>query len=197
MVEPPLETLLKEIRACRHCEAHLPLGPRPVLIANPKARILIAGQAPGKAVHQTGIPWNDISGRRLRQFLEIDEHTFYHSDKIAIIPMGFCYPGTGPSGDNPPRPECRQLWHARLFTLLPHLELRIVIGQYAQNYHLAGRTRKTLTDTVAAWREFAPEIYPMPHPSPRNQMWFRRNPWFAEELLPSLKARIREILASP
>lgn len=197
MAEPPLETLLKEIRACRHCEAHLPLGPRPVLIANLKARILIAGQAPGKAVHQTGIPWNDISGRRLRQFLEIDEHTFYHSDKIAIIPMGFCYPGTGPSGDNPPRPECQQLWHARLFTLLPHLELRIVIGQYAHRYHLGKRTRKTLTDTVAAWREFAPEIYPIPHPSPRNQMWFRRNPWFAEELLPSLKARVREILASP
>lgn len=197
MAEPPLETLLKEIRACRHCEAHLPLGPRPVLIANPKARILIAGQAPGKAVHQTGIPWNDISGRRLRQFLEIDEHTFYHSDKIAIIPMGFCYPGTGPSGDNPPRPECQQLWHGRLFTLLPHLELRIVIGQYAHRYHLGKRTRKTLTDTVAAWREFAPEIYPIPHPSPRNQMWFRRNPWFAEELLPSLQARVREILASP
>ena len=190
-----LPDLLHEIRACRACEPELPLGARPVLIADARARILVAGQAPGTRVHATGIPWNDASGQRLRAWLGLAPEVFYDPARLAIVPMGFCYPGTGKSGDLPPRAECRRLWHDRIFALLPRLELRIVIGQYAQAYHLAGRTRGSLTETVAAWREFAPALYPLPHPSPRNQMWLKRNPWFAEELLPDLRATVGRVLA--
>jgi uracil-DNA glycosylase len=189
-----LDRLLADIRACRACEPHLPRGARPVLIADARARVLIAGQAPGTRVHATGIPWNDVSGKRLREWLELDAETFYDAARIAIVPMGFCYPGTGRSGDLPPRAECRALWHDRLFARLPNLRLKIVIGQYAQAYHLAGRTRATLTETVAAWREFAPDIFPLPHPSPRNQGWLARNPWFAEELLPALREAVAAAL---
>jgi uracil-DNA glycosylase len=191
---PALDRLLADIRACRACEPHLPLGARPVLIADARARILIAGQAPGTRVHASGIPWNDVSGQRLRAWLGLSPEAFYDPARIAIVPMGFCYPGTGKSGDLPPRPECRRLWHDRLFALLPNLRLRIVIGQYAQAYHLAGRARANLTETVAAWRDFAPEIFPLPHPSPRNQMWLKRHPWFEAELLPELRATIRDAL---
>lgn len=190
-----LPDLLSDIRACHACEPALPLGARPVLIADAHARILVAGQAPGTRVHATGIPWNDASGKRLREWLGLEPEVFYDPARVAIVPMGFCYPGTGKSGDLPPRTECRQLWHDRLFGHLPGLRLRIVIGQYAQAYHLAGRTRASLTETVAAWREFAPALYPLPHPSPRNQMWLKRNPWFAEELLPDLRETVRRILA--
>ncbi len=190
-----LPDLLGEIRACRVCEAELPQGARPVLVADTRARILVAGQAPGTRVHASGIPWDDASGKRLREWLGLEAEVFYDPARVAIVPMGFCYPGTGKSGDLPPRAECRRLWHDRVFALLPGLRLRIVIGQYAQAYHLAGRTRANLTQTVAAWREFAPALYPLPHPSPRNQMWLRRNPWFAEELLPDLRAAVRRVLA--
>jgi uracil-DNA glycosylase len=190
-----LPELLSEIRACRVCEPELPLGVRPVLIADARARILVAGQAPGTKVHATGIPWNDASGARLREWLGLAPEVFYDPARVAIVPMGFCYPGSGGSGDLPPRAECRRLWHDRIFPLLPRLELRIVIGQYAQAYHLAGRTRASLTETVAAWREFAPGLYPLPHPSPRNQLWLKRNPWFAAELLPDLRATVRRVLA--
>lgn len=189
-----LPDLLAEIRACRACEPALPLGARPVLIADARARILVAGQAPGTKVHATGIPWNDASGARLREWLGLEPEVFYDPARVAIVPMGFCYPGSGRSGDLPPRAECRRLWHDRIFPLLPRLELRIVIGQYAQAYHLAGRTRTSLTQTVAAWREFAPGLYPLPHPSPRNQLWLKRNPWFAAELLPDLRATVRGVL---
>jgi uracil-DNA glycosylase len=190
-----LSDLLTEIRACRVCEAELPLGARPVLIADTRARILVAGQAPGTRVHATGIPWNDASGKRLREWLGLEPEVFYDPARVAIVPMGFCYPGTGKSGDLPPRPECRRLWHDRIIGLMPNLELRIVIGQYAHAYHLAGRARATLTETVAAWREFAPGVYPLPHPSPRNQMWLKRNPWFAAELLPDLRETVKRVLA--
>lgn len=166
-----------------------------MLIADARARILVAGQAPGAKVHATGIPWNDASGKRLREWLGLEEEEFYDLRRVAIVPMGFCYPGSGKAGDLPPRPECRALWHDRVFALLPRLELRIVIGQYAQAYHLAGRAKGNLTRTVAAWREFAPTLYPLPHPSPRNQIWLKRNPWFAEELLPDLRATVRRVLA--
>lgn len=192
-----LSQLLLDIRACRVCEPELPLGARPVLIADARARILVAGQAPGTRVHATGIPWNDASGQRLREWLGLEPEVFYDPARLAIVPMGFCYPGTGKSGDLPPRAECWKLWHDRIFALLPRLELRIVIGQYAQAYHLAGRTRGSLTETVAAWREFAPALYPLPHPSPRNQMWLKRNPWFAEELLPDLRATVAMALEAP
>lgn len=192
-----LSQLLLDIRACRVCEPELPLGARPVLIADARARILVAGQAPGTRVHATGIPWNDASGQRLREWLGLEPEVFYDPARLAIVPMGFCYPGTGKSGDLPPRAECWKLWHDRIFALLPRLELRIVIGRYAQAYHLAGRTRGSLTETVAAWREFAPALYPLPHPSPRNQMWLKRNPWFAEELLPDLRATVAMALEAP
>ncbi len=191
---PPLLPLLHDIRACRACEEYLPLGPRPVLVADARARILVAGQAPGTRVHATGIPWNDASGRRLREWLGLAPEVFYDPARVAIVPMGFCYPGSGPSGDRPPRPECRRLWHDRIFALLPNLALRIVIGRYALAYHLPGRGRASLTDSVAAWRTWAPALYPLPHPSPRNQMWLKRNPWFAAELLPDLRATVARVL---
>lgn len=192
-----LTRLLGQIRACRACEPELPLGARPVLIADARAQVLIAGQAPGTRVHASGIPWNDVSGLRLRQWLGLAPEVFYDPTRVAIVPMGFCYPGRGRSGDLAPRPECRARWHDRLFGQLPNLRLRIVIGQYAQAYHLAGRRRPSLTETVAAWRDFAPALYPLPHPSPRNQLWLKRNPWFEAELLPALRATVRRVLSTP
>lgn len=190
-----LDQLLGEIRACCLCEPGLPLGARPILAASRSACILIAGQAPARVVHETGIPWNDASGRRLREWLGLSEAVFYDPALVALVPMGFCYPGTGPAGDLPPRKECRQQWHDRLFAALPDLRLRIIIGQYAQAYHLAEYGRATLTETVAAWREYAPGVFPLPHPSPRNQRWLKRNPWFAGELLPDLRAAVHRVLA--
>jgi uracil-DNA glycosylase len=185
-----LEALLTEIRACRLCEAHLPLGPRPVLRASASATLLIVGQAPGTLVHGSGLPWDDASGVRLRGWLGMDKTAFYDEAKVAIVPMGFCYPGRGASGDLPPRPECRQAWHPRLLPLLPGITLTLAIGQYAQHYFLGERRKKTLTDTVAAWREYAPAVFPLPHPSPRNIGWFVHNPWFETEVLPALRARV-------
>lgn len=191
-----LDGLLREIRACRICEACLPLGPRPVLQAGATTRILIASQAPGVRVHETGIPWNDASGRRLRQWLEMDEATFYDPTKITIVPMGFCYPGKAGSGDAPPRPECRATWHPRLLPLLPEVRLTLLVGQHAQAYFLRGQRRKSLTDTVRAWRGYMPAMLPLPHPSPRNVGWFKANPWFEGDVLPALRARVRQVLAS-
>lgn len=190
-----LESLLSEIRACRLCEADLPMGPRPTLGCASTATILVAGQAPGVRVHETGIPWNDPSGNRLRDWMGIDRDVFYDPGKIAIVPMGFCYPGTNPrGGDFPPRPECSRTWHDRVMALLPNIRLTLTIGQYAQAWHMRGRTGKTLTETVANWRDVAPEVIPLPHPSGRNNIWLKRNPWFAEELLPELKASVRRHL---
>ncbi|MDR3440478.1 uracil-DNA glycosylase family protein [Telmatospirillum sp.] len=185
-----LNDLLARIRACRACEPKLPLGPRPIPVADARARILVAGQAPGKRVHESGVAWNDASGKRLREWLGLSEEQFYDPADVALVPMGFCYPGTGASGDNPPTPDCRRLWHDVLFQHLPNLRLKIIIGQYAQAYHLAERAKATLTETVAAWREYATAIYPIPHPSPRNQMWLNRNPWFKSELVPDMQASV-------
>lgn len=188
--EPALDALLREVRACRLCEAHLPLGPRPVLRADVRARVLIVGQAPGTRVHATGIPWNDASGDRLREWLQVDREAFYDEGRFAIIPAGLCYPGRGRSGDLPPRPECAPLWHPRLRALLPAIELTLLVGQYAQAYYLGARRKPTLTATVHAWREYGPEFLPMPHPSPRNTRWLQLNPWFARDVLPELRERV-------
>jgi uracil-DNA glycosylase len=189
-----LDSLLREIRACTLCAADLPLGPRPVLRASGTARLLIAGQAPGTRVHASGIPWDDPSGDRLREWLGVDRDTFYDERQIAIVPMGFCYPGKGSSGDLPPRPECSATWHPRLVPMLEKVELVLTIGQYAQAYHLGEQRKASLTDTVRAWRSYAPRIIPLPHPSPRNTAWLQRNPWFARELLPVLRKRVRDLL---
>ena len=189
-----LDALLREIRACRLCEAHLPLGPRPVLAASASARLLIVSQAPGARVHETGIPWNDASGRRLREWLQLDEAMFYDARRVAIVPMGFCYPGRAGSGDAPPRPECRATWHQRLLPLLREVEFTLSIGQYAQAWCLGTRRKATLTETVRAWREYLPDNMPRPHPSPRNVGWFKANPWFEGEVVPALRERVRGAL---
>ena len=186
-----LGALLVEARSCNRCSAHLPLGPRPVLRATTTARILIVGQAPGRRVHETGIPWNDPSGDRLRDWMQLDRDRFYDERRIAIIPAGLCYPGTGPGGDLPPRPECAPYWHPRLVPMLTGLQIALLVGSYAQAYYLGDTRRKTLTETVRAWRDYLPHFLPMPHPSPRNQMWLKRNPWFAEEVLPFLRSVVQ------
>lgn len=186
--------LLEDIHACTICEAELPLEPRPVIQLHPWASILIAAQAPGKTVHETGIPFNDPSGDRLREWLSVNRKTFYDERKIAILPMGFCYPGTGQSGDLPPRPECAKTWRAPLLAHLPNLRLTLVIGQYAQAYHLPNSNHKTVTETVKAWKEFLPNQLPLPHPSPRNNIWLKRNPWFTTDLLPVLRKQVKAIL---
>ena len=192
----PLDALLAEIRACRLCAAQLPLGPRPVLRASGTSRLLIVGQAPGTKVHASGIPWDDASGKRLREWLEIDTDDFYDASRIAIVPMGFCYPGKSGAGDAPPRPECRATWHPRLLPLLSNVQLTLPIGQYAQGYCLGARRKATLTDTVRAWRDYMPEHLPLPHPSPRNIGWFKANPWFERDVVPVLRERVRELFAT-
>jgi uracil-DNA glycosylase/uncharacterized protein YeaO (DUF488 family) len=192
-----LPRLLAEIRACRICADTLPLGPRPVLQAGHGARLLIVGQAPGTKVHASGVPWDDASGKRLREWLGIDRETFYDPSQVALVPMGFCYPGRGTGGDNPPRPECAPLWHARLFALLPDVQLTLLVGQYAQRWFLGARRKASLTDTVEAWREYAPEYVPLPHPSPRNTHWFQRHTWFEHDVLPGLRERVAATLAAP
>ena len=187
---PTLEALLAAVRDCRICAQHLPLGPRPVLRAGPAARILIVGQAPGARVHATGIPWDDASGERLRAWLAIDKDTFYDESRIAIIPMGLCYPGRGKSGDLPPRRECAELWLNALLARLPRIELTLLIGQHAQRHFLGRRRKGSLTETTRGWQDYAPQYFPLPHPSPRNTPWLKRNPWFERQLLPALRARI-------
>ncbi|HEY8352825.1 MAG TPA: uracil-DNA glycosylase family protein [Sphingomonadales bacterium] len=190
-----LEQILDEIRACSRC-ADLPLGPRPVLRASRTARIAVCAQAPGTRVHNTGLPFNDPSGDRLRDWMGIDRDLFYDNARINIIPMGFCYPGRDPrGGDRPPRPECSATWHPRLFAALPQPELLLAIGRYAQDYHLGPRAKPTLTETVKAWRDYWPRVIPLPHPSPRNYGWLKRNPWFEEEVVPALRAAVARVLA--
>lgn len=189
------DALLERIRACRTCEAFLPLGPRPVVQATPTARLLIVSQAPGRKVHDTGIPFNDPSGDRLRDWLGIDKAIFYDASRVAIVPMGFCFPGTGRSGDLPPRPECAPDWHPRLLPRLNQVRLTLAIGQYAQARLLADVRERTLTDTVQAWRAHLEHaILPLPHPSPRNRLWLSRNPWFETELVPALRRRVAQAL---
>lgn len=190
-----LAATLAAARGCRVCEVHLPLGPRPVLRAAATARLLIVGQAPGTRVHETGIPWNDRSGMRLRDWLQLDPEVFYDETRVAILPMGLCYPGVDPrGGDNPPRPECAPLWHPPLIAALPRVELTLLVGQYAQKRYLGARRRKSLTETVMSWRDYGPAFLPLPHPSWRNTAWMKRNPWFEAEVLPELRGRIAALI---
>jgi uracil-DNA glycosylase len=194
-----LPTLLKEARACTLCAsplAKLGLTPRPVLQVGSQARILVVGQSPGRKVHDSGVPFDDASGERLRQWMGVDSATFYNPTLVAILPMGFCYPGTGSSGDLPPRPECAPQWRARLLDAMPQVALTLVIGQYAMAWHLRGRELPSVTDTVKAWRDHAPAVLPLPHPSPRNNIWLKANPWFNSELVPVLQARVAKLLTT-
>lgn len=187
--------LLVRVRACRACESHLPLGPRPVLRARPSARLLIVGQAPGTRVHETGIPWNDPSGDRLREWLGLDRETFYDETRIAIVPIGLCYPGRlFRGGDAPPRPECAPLWHPPLRAALAKIELTLLVGQYAQAYYLDRQRKASMTETVRAYHEYLPAFFPIPHPSWRTTAWLRRNPWFARELVPVLRRRVNDLV---
>jgi len=188
-----LEELLAAVRACRACEAELPLGPRPVLRAHRKAELLVVGQAPGTKVHRTGIPWNDPSGDRLREWMNIGRDQFYEDKRIAIVPMGLCYPGKAERGDMPPRKECAELWFDELLDNLPNIRLKLLIGIYAQKYYLGKRRKKTLTETVRAYREYLPGEFPLPHPSPRNFMWQQKNPWFERDVIPALRERLKEL----
>jgi len=189
-----LDRLLEEIRACRICEAHLPLGPRPTLQAGAGARLLIVGQAPGTRVHATGIPFNDPSGDRLRRWLGVDRPVFYDRERIALVPAGFCYPGKGSGGDLPPRPECAPAWQEKVRRHMPKIGLTLLVGQYAQAHYLGGRRKETLAATARAYREYLPAFWPIPHPSPRNLLWLKRNPWFEAEIVPALQAEVRRRL---
>ena len=188
-----LNELLEEVRRCTICDG-LPLGPKPLLQCGRSARILIAGQAPGRRTHEAGIPFDDASGRRLRNWLAVDDDTFYDPSRIAILPMAFCYPGTGKSGDLPPRAECAPAWREPLLEELPEVELTILIGMHAQRWHLGERSANTLTANVSNWREFWPAVLPLPHPSPRNAAWLGRNPFVEKELLPALRKRVRRLV---
>ncbi len=190
--------LLDDIRHCRACEAELPLGVNPVVQSHPDARLLIIGQAPGSKVHASGVPWDDPSGNRLRQWLGIEREAFYDARKIAIMPMGFCYPGKGKSGDLPPRKECAPLWHQRLLQELPNIKFTLLIGQYAQTHYLHtdhAKGLKTLTERVESWQQFVPTQLPLPHPSPRNRHWLAKHPWFEQDVVPWLQNHVRELFS--
>ena len=192
-----LENLIDRARACQVCAADLPLGPRPMVFASTTARIMIVGQAPGTKVHETGIPWNDPSGNRLRDWLDLDRETFYDTSRIAIMPMGFCYPGREQrGGDKPPRPECAPLWHDSIRAASPRLALTLLVGRYAQARYLGKARKRTLTDTVRAWRDYLPAFLPTPHPSWRTTAWLGKNPWFEAEVLPGLRARVKALLSA-
>ena len=193
MADSDLIPLVDAVRSCDLCAALLPHGPNPIIQIDPRARILIAGQAPGRKVHESGVPFNDASGERLRDWMGVTRAAFYDARRIAILPMGFCYPGTGKSGDLAPRPECAAHWRQALLEQLTEVRLTLVIGQYALAYHLPQRPA-TLTDTVKAWREYFPAVLPLPHPSPRNNIWLRRNTWFEEDVVPALRQRVQQVL---
>ncbi len=188
-----LKSLLTEVRSCTVCAEYLEAGPRPVVRLGSSARIVIIGQAPGRLVHESGVPWDDPSGVRLRDWLDLTPEQFYDADQVAILPMGFCFPGTGKSGDNPPRPECAPLWHDKLLAHLSEDRLEIIIGMYAQARYIDNR-QKTLTATVANWADYMPTQVVLPHPSWRNNGWIKKNPWFETDTLPAVRARIAEVL---
>lgn len=191
--EEQFEALLAEARACRHC-TDLPLGLRPVLRASLTSRLLIIGQAPGTKVHETGIPWNDRSGQRLRDWLQMTPQDFYDEARIAIIPTGLCYPGRDPKGgDLPPRPDCAPLWHPRLIPALPAIRLTLLVGSYAQAMHLGSRRKASMTETVKCWRDYG-DLVPLPHPSWRTTGWEKANPWFIDQLLPDLRFRLASLM---
>lgn len=194
--DPALDALLCDVRACRICAQYLPLGPRPVVRMAKGAKIMVIGQAPGTRVHETGLPWNDASGDRLREWLDLSVDDFYDPNKLAIMPMGFCYPGRAPGGgDMPPRPECAPTWHAALSGHLPDIGLTLLVGHHAQGYYLGKRRAKTMTETVHRFAEFLPDdLLPMPHPSWRSTGWMKKNPWFETDLLPVLRAKVHDLL---
>jgi uracil-DNA glycosylase len=189
-----LDALVAEIRACRVCERHLPHPPRPVIWVHPEARILIAGQAPGRLVHETGVPWNDPSGDRLRAWMGLGGEAFYKRENIAVAAMGFCFPGTVNGADQPPRRECAPLWRPRLLPMLKKVRLTLLVGAYAHRYHLGEAVGKTLSETVRGWRTYPENVMALPHPSWRNTAWLKRNPWFEAELVPELRARVSSAL---
>lgn len=189
-----MENLLNEIRNCRVCEEHLSDGCNPIISASEESKIVIIGQAPGRKVHDSNIPWNDKSGDNLRDWLGVNKETFYNPKNFAIVGMGFCYPGTGKSGDLPPRKECAPLWHPQLHKEMNNVKLTILIGQYAQKYYLGKKARRTLTETVEHYHEYLPKYFVLPHPSPRNNIWQSKNRWFPSEVLPELKERVNSIL---
>tara|TARA_R110001606_G_scaffold10272_4_gene44055 strand:+ start:6287 stop:6877 length:591 start_codon:yes stop_codon:yes gene_type:complete len=189
----PLASLLGEIRACTICTG-LPLGRKPLLQADSAAKILLVSQAPGSKTHEKGRPFDDVSGKRLREWLGVTEEQFYDPRLFSIIPMGFCFPGTGKGGDMPPRPECAPAWRKPLLEALPNIKLTLVLGQYAMNWHLGERKSRTLTETVERWQEFWPDLLPLPHPSPRNIRWFKANPWFEADVIPVLQDRVSELV---
>ena len=191
-----LAELLARVRACSFCKDSLPLGPRPVVQLGANARILIAGQAPGTRVHETGIPFNDPSGDRLRHWLGITREQFYDPELFALLPMGFCYPGKAKSGDLPPRPECASQWRELLLPQAPALKLTLAIGQYAIAWHLKEKQMPTLTETVKNWQAYWPDVVPLPHPSPRNNIWLKKNAWFESDVVPELQAKIARLLTS-
>lgn len=192
------QKLLTKVRACKLCDELLPFGAQPIIRAKPSCRLLIIGQAPGNLVHQTGIPFNDPSGDRLRSWLNIDRAIFYDDTRIAIMPMGLCYPGKNPKGgDNPPRPECAPHWHNKVIKNLPLIELVLLVGRYAQVHYLKEKAKVSGTETILSWKEYLPYFLPLPHPSWRNNTWLKKNPWFEEEILPYLRKRVHEILQKP
>ncbi len=190
-----MKSLLTEISHCKLCETYLPLGARPIVQASSQSKVLLIGQAPGLKVHTTGVPWDDPSGDQLRKWLGVNKTEFYAADLFALMPMGFCYPGKGKSGDLPPRPECAPQWHQRLLNKMPEIKLTLLIGQYAQKHYLQN-AYPTLTENVRHHAQFWPTYLPLPHPSPRNRFWQNNNPWFVAEVLPILKARIAAIRAA-
>lgn len=191
-----LDAVLTEIRACRACVDELPHEPRPVVRVSADTRILICGQAPGRRVHESGLPFDDPSGDRLRAWMGVDRATFYDHPAIGVAAMAFCFPGTNPKGgDYPPPPRCAELWRSRLLAELPQVELTLLVGSYAQAWALGDRAKSSMTETVAAWRDHAPDFLPLPHPSWRNTGWLKRNPWFEDDVTPYLRARIAAMLA--
>lgn len=186
--------LLREIGACQVCSADLPLGPRPVLQAASTARLLIIGQAPGRKVHKSGTPWNDASGDRLRDWIGLDRSIFYDGTRVAVLPMGFCYPGSAKNGgDRPPRPECAPLWHDRLLELLPDLRLTLLVGLHSQRRYLRSSRKRTMTETVKAFAEYGPQFFPLPHPSWRSAIWMQKHPWFEHIVVPELRRVVRSV----
>jgi uracil-DNA glycosylase len=190
-----LDSILADIRCCKVCEASLPHPPHPVVQAGSSASIIIIGQAPGSKVHESGVPWQDQSGSRLREWMGLDDATFYNPARVALMPMGFCYPGAADGADLPPRPECAPLWHPRMLTLLPRIRLTLLVGIHAQAYYLRNRAKSTMTETVRAFSVFGPTQFPLPHPSWRSTGWMRRNPWFEAKVLPALRRSVRSALA--
>lgn len=190
-----LDSISRQIRECRICEDHLPLSPKPVFRVSSSAKLLIVGQAPSAMVQSSGELWSDATGMRLRGWLGVDRNTFNQQADIAAVPMGFCYPGRGASGELPPRSECAQTWHPQLFPLMTDVKLIILVGHYAHAYFLGEERKKSLTDTVRAYADYAPRYFPIPHPNPGNTIWFNQNPWFEKEVVPELKRRVAEVLA--